>query len=104
MHLGDSFTCQFDQVCPLIFPEACDIEHESGPFAILSLYREASQILQRIQYFAIVSDEALQCLIAFSFGNNCHQSAPMTNIKVYVSDRKSTRLNSSHVAISYAVF
>src|SRR5690625_2527340 len=29
---------------------------------------------------------------------------PMTVASVYIQDRKSTRLNSSHVAISYAVF
>src|SRR5690625_5912817 len=38
------------------------------------------------------------------FDPNLHHAVMQTEDENYESDRKSTRLNSSHVAISYAVF
>src|SRR5690606_41635996 len=62
--------------------------------------------------FAVISDDtgALGHLLALGYplavkdGNPLHGAALMSSPGMIRRDRKSTRLNSSHVKISYAVF
>src|SRR5207253_10791161 len=49
-------------------------------------------------------DAALVLPRPSSLARSCARAAPVSLSRALVLDRKSTRLNSSHVAISYAVF
>src|SRR5690625_5965722 len=57
------------------------------------------RLLDLLPLRAQALDVAGQLLLAGSFGGRAHDHAGILG-----EDRKSTRLNSSHVAISYAVF
>src|SRR5438034_8093503 len=60
--------------------------------------------LQEQRYYihiSIVSDTSRR---RRSKGRNCYSTPPAGYVSVVALDRKSTRLNSSHTVISYAVF
>src|SRR5690349_21703363 len=62
---------------------------------------KATADIPRQEFFV---DQKLQKLIELALANNRDLKVAALNIERSRADRKSTRLNSSHVEISYAVF
>src|SRR5439155_19717538 len=58
------------------------------------------RFFDRIEFYPVSAHELLEQREGFIAGRH----EPLTLLEQLVRDRKSTRLNSSHVAISYAVF
>src|SRR5438876_7921627 len=79
-------------------PEACAHAGRSGPH-VPSRRRDVENKTQRRPELAVLEQRATQ---RCSAGRNT--AAHFGGLSVRVLDRKSTRLNSSHPSISYAVF
>src|SRR5690625_6720279 len=82
----------------------------NGPFngiitSFLRCYNNLTNGIIKYRTYGDISTVKLQCLMSFNiFYRIEFVSLICMNRSVVVLDRKSTRLNSSHVAISYAVF
>src|SRR3712207_8705392 len=78
-------------------------------FPYTTLFRSLSRFKSFIQETTQVSRHSIQAMVISEHGENM---LPLTRfasiggipLNEFVSDRKSTRLNSSHANISYAVF
>src|SRR5207253_10324357 len=88
--------------------------HDALPICLRSSERKTARELQQVHRFAPVRtpypssirDTSRVCRVAATrtAAKGLSQGPPRLRLKPYRQDRKSTRLNSSHVAISYAVF
>src|SRR5207244_12499373 len=58
----------------------------------------------RATFETAANDRGLAALDAFPVARGCHRARPVHGQPLQARDRKSTRLNSSHQIISYAVF
>src|SRR5690625_6115814 len=58
--------------------------------------QQSHQVTQQLEGFATKGKQ--------EYFDPAHPHRPLWRVSYYPQDRKSTRLNSSHVAISYAVF
>src|SRR5690625_6226104 len=87
---------------PIAENDRREIVHDSG-WNKYELYVKDHTIVQKINGYimSILEDRADVRNKSGLFGFQLHSGPPM---KVEFKDRKSTRLNSSHVARSYAVF
>src|SRR5690625_6537339 len=85
--------------------EACDEARLPVPKAVTMLLSRLNQLLGTALSAAVVNDVFERLGMQVSQHEDVFEvTPPSTRSDIAIEDRKSTRLNSSHVAISYAVF
>src|SRR2546430_3477645 len=72
-------------------------------FPYTTLFRSAGQPARSVLYHALASPHVVQDPVGARLGG-FPTAAEIETVEDFVLDRKSTRLNSSHSQISYAVF
>src|SRR5262245_62708063 len=83
-------------------PHAVDLEHVIGaPAVIIVAVRVAQVLVAGMGPFADEGAPALRALVPVAFAGGGPAHHEFADLAI---DRKSTRLNSSHLGISYAVF
>src|SRR5439155_22998674 len=99
MHSTQSFP---HHTSPLQTPQlffVLQLPPKSTLFPYTTLFRSPTRLFLPATHIISISSSHASRTTCASFSTATYNSAPATN-----TDRKSTRLNSSHVAISYAVF